>query len=54
MKWSELKVGQKVYDICGVSGRVEKILKTRVKIRSWGILLTYDKAHVQFLTKEQV
>ena len=53
MKMKDIRVGQKVRDYCGVNkhiGKVVKKLKTVVYIQFNGLVVKYDKAHLQFLT----
>ena len=59
MKPIELKEGMRVYDrwylIDWGVGIVQKILKTRVKILfTRKGLVTYDRAHLQFLEKSKI
>jgi len=54
MKFSELEVGMKVVDRWFSrwgEGRVTKLLKTRVVISFDDGDTTYDKGHVQFLSR---
>ncbi|KKM72560.1 hypothetical protein LCGC14_1419370 [marine sediment metagenome] len=55
MKISEIRVGDKVSDRWWPweVGTVRKVFKTRVRIRFSGRVMTYDKAHIQFLEKEK-
>jgi hypothetical protein len=55
MKFTELKVGQKVYDSWFANwgtGKVVTLMKTRVVIKYAAFDREYDKAHVQFLREE--
>jgi hypothetical protein len=55
MRFNELKVGQKVSDSWFPSwgtGKVTILLKTRVMIKFRNANITYDKGHVQFLSRE--
>ena len=53
MKMKDIKLGQKVSGYFGVDkhiGKVVKKLKTVVYIQFNGLVVKYDKAHLQFLT----
>ena len=55
MKITEIKIGQKVKGYCGTptkhTGKVVKKLKTVVYVQFNGLIVKYDKAHLQFLSK---
>ena len=52
MKFSELKEGQRVYDVSRPYsvGTVQRVRATVAKVNFSGDVVTYDKAHVQFLS----
>ena len=55
MKIEDIKINQKVLGYCGSAtkhtGMVVKKLKTVVYIQFNGLVVKYDKAHLQFLSK---
>lgn len=55
MKFSELKVGTKIYDSWGISGRgvVTEVQKSQFKVQYLGDdeSTTYDKAYAPFMEK---
>ena len=54
MKIGDIKLDQKVRGYCGANkytGTVVKKLKTVVYVQFNGLVVKYDKAHLQFLRK---